>query len=105
MIKNWENLEIQEHTKTKKFKSYYSPFSKKKETYNAFEKLIEKYKDSIIAISYSSNSKPDKEELISMLYKYKDNVEVHEIDHTYSFGNQKIGNGSNKVKEYLFIAS
>jgi DNA adenine methylase len=39
------------------------------------------------------------------LRAYKDNVVVHEIDHTYSFGNQnhKTGNKSNRVKEYLFI--
>ena len=30
---------------------------------------------------------------------------VHEIDYTYSFGNQnhKIGNENNRVKEYLFL--
>lgn len=106
LVKNWEGIELQEHTKTKKFKSYSSPFSKKTETYQAFEKLIEKFQNSIIAISYSSNSKPDKEELVAMLSKHKNNVIVHEIDHLYSFGNQnhKVGNNANRVKEYLFVA-
>jgi len=43
--------------------------------------------------------------MIEILKKYKNNVELIEIDHTYSFGNQGhiIGNGSNRVKEYLFL--
>jgi DNA adenine methylase len=107
LVRNWEGLEIQENTKTKKFKSYKSPFSNKSEAYNEFEKLFNKFKDSIIAVSYSSNSLPTKEELIDILKNFKKNVSVQEIDHTYSFGTQshKIGNENNRVKEYLFIAS
>jgi len=107
LAKNWEGLKIQEHTKTKKFKSYKSPFLIKKEAYTAFESLINQYSNSIIAISYSSNSLPTKNEMIGILKKYKNTVVVHEIDHLYSFGNQnhKAGNGFNRVKEYLFIAS
>lgn len=105
--RNWKNLEIQENTKTKKFKSFKSPFATKDKTYSAFEELFSKYRKSIIAVSYSSNSLPTKEELTQILKKYKDNVEVHEINLTYSFGNQnhKIGNGNNRVKECSFIGS
>lgn len=105
LVKNWEGLTIQEHTAVKKFESYKSPFAKRDTAYSAFENLFETHKDSIIAISYSSNSFPNKEELTEMLEKYKSDVIVHEIDHTYSFGNQnhKIGNLNNRVKEYLFI--
>ena len=105
LAKNWEGLEIQEHTITKKFKSYQSPFSKRVSAYDAFHSLIDRHKNSVIAISYSSNSIPTKEELTNILKEYKSDVEVHEIDHTYSFGNQshKTGNKSNRVKEYLFI--
>lgn len=105
LVKNWEGLKIQEHTVVKKFESYKSPFSKKDTAYAAFEHLFETYKNSVIALSYSSNSLPDKEELSSMLKKYKTEVVVHEIAHTYSFGNQnhKTGNQRNRVKEYLFI--
>lgn len=107
LVRNWKGVEIQDHTKTKKFKSYYSPFSKKQEAYDAFERLIKNHRESIIAISYSSNSQPTKEELVALLSTYKENVVVHEIDHLYSFGNQKhkVGNNANRVKEYLFIAS
>lgn len=107
LVKNWIGLEIQTHTKTKKFESYKSPFSKKEGAYKAFDNLIRLHQHSIIAISYSSNSLPTKEEMIEILKKYKQKVVLHEIDHLYSFGNQnhKIGNGFNRVKEYLFIGS
>lgn len=105
LAKKWKGLEIQEHTITKKFKSYQSPFSKRDTAIDAFHSLIEKHKNSVIAISYSSNSIPTKEKLTDILKEYKNDVIVHEIDHTYSFGNQnnKKGNKSNRVKEYLFI--
>lgn len=104
LVKNWEGLLIQEHSKVKKFKSYDSPFSKKSTAYSEFENQIAKYRNSIIVISYSSNSLPTKEELIELLKKYKNDVRVHEINLTYSFGNQSVNNNNNKVKEYLFIA-
>lgn len=105
LVTNWNGLAIQEHTIVKKFESYKTPFAKKDTAYSAFDKLFNTYKNSIIAISYSSNSFPDKEELCEMLGRYKSNVIVHEINHTYSMGNQKhkIGNKNNRVKEYLFI--
>ena len=105
LAKNWKGLDIQDHTITKKFKSYQSPFSKRESAYDAFRSLLERHKNSVIAISYSSNSIPTKEELTNILKEYKSDVNVHEIDHTYSFGNQnhKTGNKSNRVKEYLFI--
>jgi DNA adenine methylase len=107
LVRNWEGLEIQENTITKKFKSYKSPFSNKSEAYSEFEKLFERFKNSIIAVSYSSNSLPTKEELTEILKRYKTNISVFEINHTYSFGTQshKIGNENNRVKEYFFIAS
>lgn len=105
LVKKWEGLKIQEHTVVKKFESYKSPFAKKETAYSAFEHLFETHKNATIAVSYSSNSFPNKEEIIDMLRRYKSKVIVHEIDHTYSFGNQnhKIGDNANKVKEYLFI--
>jgi len=105
LVKYWEGLKLQKHTITNKFKSYESPFSKKESAYIAFDLLFKKYQNSIILISYSSNSIPTKKEMIEILKKYKNRVELIEIDHTYSFGNQGhiIGNGSNRVKEYLFL--
>jgi len=105
LVKYWQGLKIQRQTVTKKFKSYASPFSKKKSAYSTLNMLFNKFQNSILLISYSSNSMPTKEEIIDLLSKYKKNIELIEVDHTYSFGNQGhiIGNGSNRVKEYLFL--
>jgi DNA adenine methylase len=103
---DWKEIEIQEHTKTKKFKSYPTPFSSRKDVYVAFDKLFEKYKENILLISYSSNSLPNMDEMLVMLRKYKENVDVIPIDYKYSFGNQatKVGDNRNTVQEYLFVA-
>lgn len=106
LVKNWEGLVIDQSTKTKKFKKYKSPFDSKNTVNEALDRLFNKFKDSILVVSYSSNSIPSKEEMIELLSKYKKDVELREIDYQYSFGNQnhKIGSNANSVKEYLFIA-
>jgi DNA adenine methylase len=106
LVKNWEGLVIDQSTKTKKFKKYKSLFDSKNTVNEALDKLFNKFKDSILVVSYSSNSIPSKEEMINLLSKYKNDVELKEINYQYSFGNQKnkVGNNANTVKEYLFIA-
>jgi DNA adenine methylase len=91
---------------TKKFKRYETPFYSKDSIYGAFEKMFEKFKKQVIVLSYSSNSVPDKSELVSLLKRYKRHVNVHQIEHTYSFGNQgsKVGDNANKVNEFVFVA-
>lgn len=101
---DWNGLEIQEHTKTKKFKNYPTPFSSQKGAYDAFDKLFKKFKDSILIVSYSSNSLPTMDEMVGLLSKYKKNVEVQKVDYKYSFGTQKENSKGNSVQEYLFIA-
>ena len=102
---NWEGVEMQWQTKTKKFKNYPTPFSDKENAKDAFDKLFEKYKKSIILVSYSSNCLPTLDEMVEMLAKYKKSVEVLSFDYRYSFANQKenISSNKNKVKEYLFL--
>ena len=102
---NWEGVEMQWHTKTKKFKNYPTPFSNKENAKDAFDKLFEKYKKSIILVSYSSNCLPKLDEMVEMLAKYKKDVKVLSIDYRYSFANQKENMSINKnmVKEYLFL--
>ena len=102
---NWEGVEMQWHTKTKKFKNYPTPFSHKENAKNAFDKLFDKYKKSIILVSYSSNCLPTLDEMVEMLAKYKKDVKVLSIDYRYSFANQKENMSTNKnmVKEYLFL--
>ena len=104
LARDWQGVDIQEHTKTKKFKNYPTPFSSRNGAIDAFNSLFKKYQKSVIILSYSSNSLPSQEELIALMSKYKDSVEVVAIDHSYSFGNRKSkSQARNKVKEYLFI--
>lgn len=102
---DWQGVEMQWHTQTKKFKNYPTPFSSRVGAEDAFDKLFKKFQDSVLLVSYSSNSLPTKEQLISLMAKYKTHVEVIDIDYKYSFGNQshKKNDNNNKVKEYLFI--
>ena len=104
LSRDWDGVEIQAHTKTKKFKSYPTPFSTRTGAADAFSLLFKKYKDSILIVSYSSNSIPTKEEMVELIKRYKDIVEVIPIDYTYSFGNQaKAKTHRNNVQEFLFI--
>jgi DNA adenine methylase len=105
IARDWQGVEIQEHTKTKKFKSYPTPFSSRIGAYDAFEKLFKQHKDSILIVSYSSNSLPTLDEMVSIMAKYKKTVEVVPIDYKYSIGNQshKVDDNNNNVQEYLFV--
>lgn len=104
LARDWNGVDIQEHTKTKKFKSYPTPFSTESGTENAFEVLFDKYSDSVIVVSYSSNCLPNRERMIELLANHKKHVQVVPIDYTYNFGNQASAKTHrNKVKEYLFI--
>ena len=102
---DWTGVAIQEETKTKKFKSYPTPFSSRNGAYNAFNTLFERFADSVILVSYSSNSLPTLEEMVELISRYKKHVEVVPVDHTYSFGTQRKNASGirNNVKEYLFL--
>jgi len=102
----WQGVEILHHTKTKKLRKYYTPFDSRTEVYGAFERLLQKFSNSIIVVSYSSNSLPNRMELTDMLKAVKGNVMIHIIGHKYSFGthSHKVGNQNNAVQEYLFVA-
>lgn len=104
LARDWKGVEIQEHTKTKKFKSYPTPFSTKNGAYEAFDKLFSKFSGSIIIVSYSSNSLPTQEDMVALMKKYKEHVEVVPVDYKYAFGNQADAKTHrNSVQEYLFI--
>lgn len=105
LARNWEGVEIQQHTLTKKFKSYPTPFSSRQGAADAFDLLFKRHKNSVLLVSYSSNSQPTLDEMVSLLSKHKSHVEVLPVDYRYSFGNQghKVGSNKNGVQEYLFI--
>jgi DNA adenine methylase len=106
LVRQWQGVEIQYHTATRKFKRYDTPFASKDTVNDAFDMLFRKFKDRILVVSYSSNSLPDKGTLMTLLKKYKTFVQVHQVEHRYSFGNQnhKVGDNANQVKEFVFVA-
>ena len=104
LARDWKGVEIQEHTQTKKFKSYPTPFSTRNGAADAFDKLFKKFANSILVVSYSSNSQPTQDEMVAIMAKYKEHVEVIPIDYKYSFGNQsEAKTHRNSVQEYLFV--
>ena len=105
--RDWQNVELQWHTKTRKFKSYPTPFSSYGGARDAFDRLFKRFADSIIVVSYSSNALPDREEITTLMAKYKDQVSVVSLDHLYSFGNHahRTHDNNNRAKEYLFVGS
>ena len=60
-------ISIMEETRVKKIEKPYTPFSYRKSAIEAFDKLFQIYRESIIVLSYSSNGFPDREELESGL--------------------------------------
>ena len=104
LARSWKGVVIQQETKTKKFKSYPTPFARKEGTEKAFDELFSRYRESILIVSYSSNSLPTKEQMLSLLAQYKRNVDVLPIDYRYNFGNRAGGNVMRQnVREFLFI--
>lgn len=105
LARNWEGVEMQWQTKTKKFKSYPTPFTTRQGAYDALDALFERHRESILLVSYSSNSLPTREEILALLAQHKPLVEIVSLDHRYSFGNQghKVGDNNNQVQEYLFV--
>ena len=105
LARDWNGVVIQENTITKKFKSYPTPFSSRKGAAEAFDLLFKKFKESILIVSYSSNSLPTLDEMVAIMAKHKSHVEVVPVDYKYSFGNHghKVGDNKNDVKEYLFV--
>ena len=102
LARNWDGVTIQANTKTKKFKSYPTPFTTRDGAEAAFRTLFSKYAESILVVSYSSNSQPDKDEMVDLISQVKPNVKVVPVDYTYSFGTRNTVKRNN-VQEYLFV--
>ena len=105
IARDWQGVTIQENTQTKKFRSYPTPFSTRQGAEDAFDRLFRRFKSSVIMVSYSSNSLPSQDEMVTLLARHKSRVEVVPIDHRYSFGNRanSVEPVKNKVSEFLFV--
>ena len=79
-------------------------FSTRKGAADAFDRLFKKFANSVLIVSYSSNSLPTQDEMVALMAKYKEHVEVIPVDYRYSFGNQgDAKTHRNSVQEYLFV--
>ncbi len=105
LVSYWSHVQINKETKTKKFDRIESDFTHRNKIVPAFESLFDKFSDSQIVLSYSSNCFPDSDILKSLLKNAGKAVELIEIDYVYSVGthSHKKNNESNRVKEYVFL--
>jgi adenine-specific DNA methylase len=92
----WPEL-IDESSKHKKIKNGKNEWCNKGEIHAAFEKLFNKFRNSILVVSYRDDGTPTIQELVNMLRKYKKSIEVKKLDYKYVLSN---GNS----KEVLIIA-
>ncbi len=89
---------IDHNTKHKKIKNGKNEWCNKGEIHSAFESLFNKFKDSILVISYRDDGIPTTSELIEMLKKVGKKVEVKKMDYKYV-----LSNGSSK--EVLIVST
>jgi DNA adenine methylase/adenine-specific DNA-methyltransferase len=98
----WEGLTILQNTKTKKLAKRYTPFSYKHTVTRALLEVFERFADSTIVLSYSSNAVPDAETIKMLMGSAKKDVRVISIDHRYHFGTHAQAQ-RRAVAEYLFV--
>ena len=69
--------------KPRNSQSYPTPFSTRNGVADAFDRLFKKFANSILIVSYSSNSLPTQDEMVAIMARYKQHVEVIPIDYKY----------------------
>jgi adenine-specific DNA methylase len=67
---------IDTRSKHRRMKSVSSPWTDKRQIYCAFLRLFERYRDSVLVVSYRSDGVPSESELVEMMQRYKSHVEV-----------------------------
>jgi DNA adenine methylase/adenine-specific DNA-methyltransferase len=82
----WQGLPVLAHTKVRKIAKPFTPFSYRRTAGAAFDGLFERFKKSILVLSYSSNGFPDLPVLVAAMRRHKRRVDVHERAHRYHFG-------------------
>ncbi len=100
----WENCEIVQTSRVKKLKKPFTPFSYRRSAIEAFDKMFRHFADSQLVLSYSSNAFPSLDELVSLMKRYKRQVDVFSKPHTYHFGTHGAAK-RNQVDEYLIVGT
>ena len=92
----WPQL-IDMNSKHKKISNGINEWCKKGEIHGAFERLFNKFHDSILVVSYRDDGMPTINELVAMLKKIKGSVEIKKLDYKYVLSKEA-------AKEVLIIA-
>jgi len=100
----WDGVEIHPTSKVRKLRKRYTPFSYRREAEGAFARLFERFAESVVVLSYSSNGWPDLPRLVEIMGRYKASVAVHEEEHRYRFGTHRAVARA-RVTEYLIVGT
>ncbi|NNJ27457.1 DNA adenine methylase [Alienimonas chondri] len=98
----WHGVEIMESTRVKKIAKPYTPFSYRRTAHDAFDRMFQRFADSVTVLSYSSNGYPDLDEIVRLLSRYHSSVSVVGRPHRYHFGTHRSAS-RNEVTEYLIV--
>ena len=81
----------------------FTPFAYKRTITEALRRTLEQFADSgTIVLSYSTNALPGAEVIEELLRRVKPRVQVHRVEHTYSFGTHAAAR-RRAVSELLFV--
>ena len=99
MYHEWDKY-IDYQSKHRRLKRRPSVWTDKNQIHSAFERLFERFQDSIIVVSYRSDGIPSEVELMLLLKQFKQNVRVEH------FGQYKYVLSTNsEAKEILLIGT
>jgi len=98
----WDGVEIMQSSKVKKIAKPFTPFSYRRTSVDAFDRMFRHFADSTIVLSYSSNAYPDLSVLRKLMGRYKREIEVLKKPHRYHFGTHGAVR-RNQVEEYLIV--
>ncbi|MEW6732251.1 MAG: DNA adenine methylase [Acidobacteriota bacterium] len=99
MYDSW-NKQIDERSKHKRLMLRPNEWIDKNLIYGAFDKIFQRYRNSIMVVSYRSDGIPSESELINILYRYKKNIRVE-----YYGKYQYVLSTNNRSQEILIIAT
>ena len=83
----WPSL-IDYNSKHRKIKNGKNEWCNKGKIHQAFQKLFDKFKDSILVVSYRDNGTPTISELVNMLAEIKQSVDIKKLDYKYVLSNE-----------------
>jgi len=95
---NWPSR-VNHGTKHKRLKPVHDAWGSKNTIYDAYDRLLSRFRNSILVVSYRSDGIPTEQELVSLVRKYKTRVDVFRSDYKYVLST------NSESRELLLIAS